>query len=54
MGITPQRLPAVAMGRVGTEVARQAADMVLADDDFATLVEALQPGVQYTLRATAR
>jgi calcium-translocating P-type ATPase len=34
----------VAMGRAGTEVARQAADVVLADDDFATLVEALVEG----------
>lgn len=34
----------VAMGRGGTEVARQAADMVLADDDFSTLVEALVEG----------
>jgi magnesium-transporting ATPase (P-type) len=34
----------VAMGRGGTEVARQAADVVLADDDFATLVEALIEG----------
>jgi cation-transporting ATPase I len=34
----------VAMGRGGTEVARHAADVVLADDDFATLVEALVEG----------
>jgi magnesium-transporting ATPase (P-type) len=34
----------VAMGRGGTEVARQAADAVLADDDFAALVEALLEG----------
>jgi cation-transporting ATPase I len=34
----------VAMGRGGTEVARQAADVVLGDDDFATLVEALVEG----------
>jgi calcium-translocating P-type ATPase len=34
----------VAMGRGGTEVARQAADVVLADDDFATLGEALVEG----------
>lgn len=34
----------VAMGRGGTEVARQAAAVVLADDDFSTLVEALVEG----------
>ncbi len=34
----------VAMGRGGTEVARQAADVVLADDDFSTLAEALVEG----------
>lgn len=34
----------VAMGRGGTEVAHQAAAVVLADDDFATLVEALVEG----------
>jgi cation-transporting ATPase I len=34
----------VAMGREGTEVARQAADVVLADDEFATLVESLVEG----------
>jgi calcium-translocating P-type ATPase len=34
----------VAMGRGGTEVARQAAAVVLADDDFPTLVEAFVEG----------
>jgi cation-transporting P-type ATPase I len=34
----------VAMGREGTEVARQAGDVVLVDDDFSTLVEALVEG----------
>ena len=34
----------VAMGRGGTEVARQASDVVVADDDFSTLVETLVEG----------
>jgi Ca2+-transporting ATPase len=34
----------VAMGHRGTEVARQAADLVLADDDLGTVVAAVQEG----------
>jgi len=39
----------VAMGLRGTEVARQASDVVLADDDFATLVEMLVEGRSFWL-----
>jgi Ca2+-transporting ATPase len=34
----------VAMGRSGTEAAREAADVVLTDDDFATIVAAIHEG----------
>ncbi|MFI0828019.1 HAD-IC family P-type ATPase [Streptomyces roseolus] len=34
----------VAMGRSGTDVAREAAAMVLTDDDFATIVTAIESG----------
>ncbi|MBZ5736964.1 cation-translocating P-type ATPase [Nocardioides mangrovi] len=34
----------VAMGRAGTDVAREAATMVLTDDDFATIIRAVEAG----------
>jgi calcium-translocating P-type ATPase len=36
----------VAMGRSGTDVAREAATMILTDDDFATIVTAIEAGRQ--------
>jgi Ca2+-transporting ATPase len=46
----------VAMGRRGSDVAREAADLVLLDDDLATLVEAMHEGrnVAANVRAFVR
>lgn len=37
----------VSMGKSGTDVAKEAADMILVDDNFSTILPAVEEGLYY-------